>query len=87
MHKLSVKYKDQKNISVFNMQDGQIGVITKWGTSTEYLGRIIQRYNDVLVSVGNSSGKAWPFMLSQERDNKKDFTVRPLESGDCIVIE
>ncbi len=46
-------------IMPIDMLDGQIGVIRMWGLNTQYVGRIVQRFGDKLISIGIGTGNVW----------------------------
>ena len=83
---MSVKLTNQviKDIPVYEMKDGQIAVITNWGYIPEYVGRIIQRYGNSLISIGMDCGKAWPEFINEKPDNA--YRVRLLQPGETITI-
>lgn len=90
MHKLSIKRANIDIISIFDMEDGQIGEIVTWGGGkSEYSGRIIQRHSEKLISLGLPSGKSWPHLLHSDynRAEKQNYLVRLLQPGDSIVVE
>jgi len=69
------------DIYVGELKDGQIGIITEWGRHTQYIGRIIQRYKDSLVVLGEQSENGW---YSIPIDN--DYRVRILPKGTKLEI-
>ena len=79
-----VKLKStNKVIKASEMKDGQIGVIHEH-SCPDYFGRIVQRYKEVLITIGESSGHAFPSILgSSAAENVK---IRLLEAGDTIEI-
>ena len=83
---MSVKLTNQviEDISVFEMKDGQIAVITNWGYIPEYVGRIVQRYGNNLIAIGMECVKAWPGFFNEEPDSR--FRVRLLQPGETITI-
>ena len=72
-----------KSIPVSEMKDGEIGTITKW-TYKNAVGTIVQRYNDILVTVGRPSGCSWPSIFPNGDINCR---IRILEKGDTLIIE
>lgn len=72
------------SIPVFDMKDGQIGIVTEWGNNNDIVGRIIQRYNDILISLGKLSGSSFPYALKTYDDTLR---VRILQKGEQIEIE
>jgi hypothetical protein len=78
--------KEQDNtIPVYHLADGQIAIITEWDASGEYyVGRIIQRYEDILITLGEPNGAA--FTTALEKLNEK-LRVRVLEPGTLLEID
>lgn len=74
----------ERDIPVYNMKDGDIGIITRWGEQDDEIGSIVQRYKDVLISLGEASGSSWTEIF---RSLNTDCRVRLLNSGDIINIE
>ena len=83
---MSVKLTNQNavDISVYEMKDGQIAVITNWEYIPEYVGRIVQRYGNSLISIGMDCGKTWPGCFNEKPDNA--YRVRLLKPGETITI-
>ena len=83
---MSVKLTNQiaEDISVFEMKDGQIAVITNWGDIPEYTGRIVQRYGNNLITIGMDCGRTWPGCFNEKPDNA--YRVRLLKLGETITI-
>jgi len=69
------------DIYVGELKDGEIGVITVWGRHYSYVGKIIQRYGDCLVVLGEQSGDGWS---STPKDN--NCRVRILPKGTKLEI-
>ncbi len=63
------------------MKDGQIGVIVRCNT-TKYVGRIVQRSGDSLISIGKRHDNYWDNL----KDLKHDFLVRILLNGTKLEI-
>ena len=68
-------------IDVYDMKCGQIAEIVK-GASDKYKGRIVQRHQDTLISIGEDIGKSWPDIFSR----RGHAEVRLLEVGETIEI-
>lgn len=81
---LRLKDKSKPDVNVTEMKDGDIAVITDWSVG-EYVGQIVQRYGDDLVTVGDNWGHSWSSFF--QRNHSKQCRVRILESGDELVIE
>ena len=75
-----VKKDRPKGIWVDNMKDGDIGVIVAWPYSS-YLGRIVQRYESGLITIGIPGRNSW--VCSTLPD---DCRVRLLEKGEMLVV-
>jgi hypothetical protein len=84
---MSVKLKNPLKptwISIYDMEDGDIAIIRTWTFDTA-VGRIVQRYKDILITVGQHSGKSYPSCLSGKDDGK--CFVELLPSGTELVID
>jgi len=71
----------RKEILVCEMKDGQVAEITFWGESLYPFKRIVQRFDDKLVIIGEPSECGW-----QSIPNDDEYRVRLLEPGEAIVI-
>jgi len=71
----------QLDIPVSEMQDGQIGVITSW-LHENYVGRIIQRHNDRLVTLQRKYLESFSAITDSEK-----CRVRILQKGEVLIIE
>lgn len=82
---MSVKLTNQVtgDIPVHEMKDGQIAVI-KWAGSPDYIGRIVQRYGDRLITIGMKSKYGWSNLFEYELEH--DLIVRLLQPGETITI-
>lgn len=81
---VKVNRKQQERIvCIDEMKCGQIGEIVEWDGVTRYLGRIVQRYENGLVTIGENWGSSFPTSIS---GNCSNFKVRLLEEGDEIII-
>lgn len=72
-----------RSIPVIEMKDGDIGVITKW-TYTSAVGTVVQRYMDILISIGKHSRNSWSSIFPNGNDSCR---VRLLEKGEILIIE
>lgn len=80
------KEKSERSIPVRKMKDGEIGVIVEWSI-LEYLGRIVQRYKNHLLTVGGDPGSGWGEIF--DKNGIGDFSncrVRILQPGELIEI-
>ena len=78
------KTKQDNTIPVYHLADGQIAIITEWDKDNVYVGRIIQRYEDILITLGKPNGAA--FTTALKILNEK-LRVRVLEPGTLLEIE
>jgi hypothetical protein len=69
-------------IPVREMSDGQIGIIVSWSGFGNYVGRIVQRYGDTLISLQKPSGNSWSQITLED-----DCRVRILQKGETLIIE
>jgi len=69
---------------VCDMNDGDIAVIVAW-TQAEYVGHIVQRYGDVLITLGKPEGYRWPDCFRLGGLNSF-CRVRILEKGETLVV-
>ena len=81
---LRLKDKSKSDVSVTEMKDGDIAIITDW-PGGGYVGWIVQRYGDDLITVGDNWGHGWSLFFKD--DHSKQCRVRILESGDELVVE
>ena len=71
-----VKSKDDGQVQMCDLKDGQVAIITE----STYAGRIVQRYKDYCVVIGMPEG----YSFSNIKVNT--LTVRILENGELIEI-
>lgn len=82
MVKINRKSKD-RIVHIRDMEDGQIGEIVKWGSIDHYIGRIVQRYRDILVTIGENSDHSFDVAINRGGEN---LMVRLLEPGEELRI-
>ena len=76
-----LKEEPIEGIPVWEMKDGEIGVIVAWGYAG-YIGRVVQRCKSVLINIGMESNRVW-----DDIDNlPPTCRVRVLEKGEKLVI-
>jgi hypothetical protein len=63
------------------MQDGQIGIIVEWSVEG-FLNRIVQAYDNDLISVGLPSGSSWEYY----KGLSDCCRVKLLQTGDLLEI-
>jgi hypothetical protein len=79
-----VKLKSTSNIiKASEMKDGQIGVIHEH-SCPDYLCRIVQRYKEVLIAIGESAGHV--ILSIPGSSAAESVKIRLLEAGDTIQI-
>jgi hypothetical protein len=71
------------DVAIAAMQDGDIAIITKWSDS-QYVGRIVQRYDMHLVTLGQPSGQSWTNFRSLAASDQ--VRVRILPPGTKLEI-
>jgi hypothetical protein len=76
VYQLSANWTD-----VSKMKDGDIAVIRQWPGVEDYNGRIVQRYRDTLVCLGEPSGQSWVPTI-----DKLKGKVEILKSGTLLEI-
>lgn len=81
---LKLKNKKPKDISVHDMKDGEIAVITLWPCRS-YIGDIVQRLGKELILLGKGRESSWPDVFEDNR-RWEDYRVRVLEKGEELVV-
>ena len=76
-----LKEETVKGIPACEMKDGEIGVVVAWKPD-EYIGRIVQRHEDELISIG----KAYRYRWNAIDRLPSACRVRVLEKGEKLVI-
>lgn len=84
---VTIEEKIKSDISINDMRDGQIGVITRWGNHDEYLGRVVQRYGDSLITLGQCYGRGFYRPIGIESANEGKLRVQILENGTLLRLE
>jgi hypothetical protein len=74
------------DIHVGDLQPGQVGMITGW-TSRHYLGRVVVRYKNSLITVGGMEGECWDNMDKlSDKDVYPQLRVRVLVPGTKLEV-
>jgi hypothetical protein len=73
----------EEGIDARDMKDGEIAVVVL-GT---YKNIIVQRYEDILISLGNESGNSYSFILNRSRCEEGKMFVRVLQKGETLTIK
>ena len=84
--KVVLESEGENIIRSIDMKDGQIGIITAWGTFPEYQGRIVQRYGDDLVYLGKGESSGWRGCFKEPVNNEDEYRVRILPPGATLRI-
>jgi hypothetical protein len=79
MVRLNKKKKEKNVVQMQDLKDGQIAVVID-KCYPQYRGRIVQRYKDYAVPIGQSWGKGWT-----SADNIT-LKVRILRDGERLTI-
>lgn len=75
---------EDNSIPVYDMEDGQIGIITKIKDMSEYNGKIVQRCGKYLIVIGAPWGDVWDSIL---KNRQEECRVKILEPGTLIEIQ
>jgi hypothetical protein len=81
---IKLKQEVDNGISLYDMKDGDVAVITVWPHSY-CVGKIVQRYGNELVLIGQHSGACYPIIFNGATDNH--HRVKLLPAGTELVIE
>ena len=57
------------------MKDGQVGIVTKWGSDDMMEGEIVQRYKDGIIMIGKPSGECYDSILTVRELNGYEVTL------------
>ena len=79
MVKLNKKKKEKNVVQMQDLKDGQIAVVVD-KRYPSYCGKIVQRYKDCGVSIGQVSGSGWSGIESNSLE------VRILRDGERLTI-
>lgn len=66
-------------IEMCDLKDGQIAVVID--NRYNYKGQIVQRYKDVVITLGAPSGKGW------STPNGSNLKVKVLKPGTILILE
>lgn len=82
---LKLKKKENIDLDLYSLKDGQIAEIISWGGGEEYNGRIVQRYREDLVTLGAPSGESWFNFFNRKLNG--EFLVRVLKKGTALTVD
>jgi hypothetical protein len=75
------------SVPVDKMVDGDVAIITAWTKpNPEYVGRIVQRCGDILLTLGGDSSKTWDSIFNASRSYLFDCRIRILQKGETIIV-
>lgn len=83
---VTIEEKIKSDISINDMRDGQIGVITRW-IDDSCCGEVVQRYGDALISLGRDYGEGFNKAIGSAWANEGKLKVQILENGTLLKIE
>jgi hypothetical protein len=73
----------EEGIDVKDMQDGEIAVII----SGKHEDVIVQRFGNILISLGRSCVHSWKNILSSDLFEEGSMYVRVLKKGETLTIQ
>lgn len=86
---MKVKLHNNNDVTIPEMKDGEIGVITQWYGTARYDGQIVQMYRgsklcnkDILIVIGGTAGDCWTLFDGVGADCR----VRILPPGTLLEI-
>ncbi len=85
--KIKLKNTNTTTNHVFEMKDGDIGIITSQ-EHRQYVGKIVQRYGDHLICLGSESGNSWTDLFVEKRSSlQMNFYVEVFKDDVELVLE
>lgn len=80
-----VENEKLKGIWIGDMNDGDVAVITEWSCVSIYLGRIVQRHGNKLITIGMPHNNSW---IDAFKNNSLSVNcrVRLLEKGETLIV-
>ena len=82
---LQLKQINDGSIPAIDMKDGDVAVITRW-LGGMYLGRIVQRHNNDLISLGAIFKCRWHNYFIINPHISTENCVRILKEGEILVV-
>lgn len=83
---VELKSEIADGVPVSEIRDGDIAIILEWAGASCHYGKIVQRYKDSLITLGEASGEGWSNGFKKWED-RKDLLVRILPKGTELVID
>jgi hypothetical protein len=75
------------SVPVDKMVDGDVAIITAWTKpNPEYVGRIVQRFSDTLLTLGGVKDNSWDVIFNASQLYLLDCRVRILQKGETIIV-
>jgi hypothetical protein len=81
-----IRQKSPPEVSPADMEDGQIGIIRKWESTTAYIGIIVQKYEDSLIALGKHSGHSWSKVQTLTKTTHPECLIEILPPGTVLEI-
>jgi hypothetical protein len=75
--------KSDGTIPVREMEPGQVGIITEFGVSKQYVGNVVQKQKGSTYLRNLTSGDGWTNVMS----NNDSYRVRILPPGTLLEVE
>lgn len=75
----------KKNVS--DLKDGEVAIIRSWGVTDAYIGRLVQRHGNILLTIGKKEGNGWGEPWDKDNNfafEDKDYIV---ETVSKITVE
>jgi hypothetical protein len=76
---------EKKLIKPDQLKDGQLAEIIEWNGINDYIGYIVQRYENVLITIGGDSDDIWD-NINDSSLNDGSCLLRVLEKGELIEV-
>ena len=86
---MKVIKESSTDVCVQRMRDGDIGVVVAWNGSSKdgYVGRVVQRYGENLISLGMGKDNSWCGLFGgHNRAAWEDCLVRILNPGTKLEV-
>ena len=75
------------SVHVTDMRDGDIAVITEWTGTNEYVGIVVQRHGNDLITVGGGLYQRWTGVFTGHLNPGGQYMVEILPSGTTLEIQ